>query len=255
MSYFGTKNFIHEAQKGNVSGTSVIQIIGKSDSVGTTLRTLYSETDTADLDTDALFDTPAKIKVASTDNVADIAAGTGALTVRVSGVDSADALATEDFTMNGTTETAESTATFKAIHKIQVLTAGSGQKNVGIIWVGTTGATFTTGVPTVKLGAIEVGTNRSAIGHYLVPTGKKLYITHIDYQLGDSTKTMNVQLETYDGSLLFELYDVHTATSFHSVDHSELEFCPAGTLLRLNANVNTGTAKITVSIGALLVDD
>ncbi len=255
MSYFGTKDFVHEVQKGNVSGTAVVQILGHSDAVGTNLRTLYTAHDTADLDTDTLFDTPAKIKVASTDNVADIAAGAGALTVRVSGVNSAGALTTEDFTMNGTTETAESTATFKSVHKVAVLTAGSSKTNAGIIWVGTTGATFTSGVPDVKLNAMAIGTSVSTTAHYLVPTGKKLYVSHIDYQLGDTTKTMNVVLETYDGSILTNLYEVHTSSSFHSIDHSELDVCPAGTLMRITANVDATTAKIIVSIAALLVDD
>jgi hypothetical protein len=253
MSYFGTKDFIHEVAAGNVTGSTTVRIAGHSDSVGTNLRTLYHETNTADLDTDAQYDTPSTIKVASTADADNGGTATGALTVRVHGVNSSDALATEDFTLNGQTESAASTTSFKAVHKVEVLTVGSGGSNAGVIWVGTSGATFSSGVPDVKLGAIETGTNLSAICHYLVPTGKKLYIQHIDYQLGDTSKAMNAQLVTYNGTLIQEIYDLHTTKEFHSIDHTELGPIAAGTLIRINCNVDSTTAKINISMGCILV--
>jgi len=77
------------------------------------------------------------VNVASTD-AADAAAGTGAQTVRVHGLNSSGAYATEDVSMNGTSNVS-TVATFLVVFRLEVLTVGSGATNAGAI--SATGAT------------------------------------------------------------------------------------------------------------------
>lgn len=253
MSYFGSKLYDVEVRRGNVPGIASRAIIGHSDTVGTNLRTLYSETNTADLDTDALYDTPATIKVASTSANDTNTAGTGARTVRVHGVNSSGAEITEDFTLAGQTETAASAATFKAVHKVETLTVGSTGNNEGVVWVGS--GTFTGGVPATKYGAVEIGTNLSAICHFLVPAAKTFYFHDAIINLSDTTKVMNAQFVAYNGTLITEIFDLHSRATSVNFDAEHYPGIPADTLIRVNANVDTGAAKSTIRLGGYLVDD
>ncbi len=68
----------------------------------------------------------------------DTAAGTGARTVRVHGLNASGAYATDDVSMNGTSNVGTS-FTFLVVYRIEVLTVGSGGTNAGAI--SATGAT------------------------------------------------------------------------------------------------------------------
>ena len=79
----------------------------------------------------AANNTAETINVASTD-ANDTAAGTGARTVRIHGLNSSGAYATEDISMNGTTSVGSS-GTFLVVFRIEVLTVGSGVTNAGAL--------------------------------------------------------------------------------------------------------------------------
>lgn len=85
-------------------------------------------------------ETSAAIVYVISGDAADAAAGTGARTVRVYGIDGDGDPNYEDFTLNGTTQVA-GTTTWKRIIGAKVLTAGSGGVNAGAIQVSNTGQT------------------------------------------------------------------------------------------------------------------
>lgn len=92
----------------------------------------------------------------------DTAAGTGARTLRLFGLDANYVQITEDVTLNGVTPVT-TTQTFWRMHRAQVLTAGSGGFNAGTITV--RHSTTTANVFCV----VPIGYSRSQMGGYTVP--------------------------------------------------------------------------------------
>jgi len=105
----------------------------------------------------------------------DTSAGTGARTVRIFWVNSTGTTnGTEDVTLNGTTGVNLVTTTICHIEKIEVLTAGSGLVNAGIISL-YTGVNKTGTV----VGSIAAGDNATFWAHHYVITGKTCNVTGI----------------------------------------------------------------------------
>lgn len=116
---------------------------------------------------------PVTMKVSSSD-ANDTAAGTGARTVLIRGINNNGEEVTETVTLNGQTAV-NTTKTYTFIQQVTVLTAGSGKANAGTIYVGT--GTVTAGVPAVPYNAISIGDNNSLTGAWTCPTGYTGYIT------------------------------------------------------------------------------
>ena len=103
----------------------------------------------------------------------DAAAGTGARTVRIYYMNATGATAgTEDVTLNGITAVNLVTTTKCFIERMEVLTAGSGSVNAGIITLKTGAAGAGTTV-----GTIAAGDNVTFWAHHYVVTGKVCNIT------------------------------------------------------------------------------
>jgi len=103
----------------------------------------------------------------------DTAAGTGARTVLFTGINGDGGERTETLTLNGQTAVT-TTYTYTEVQSMTVISAGSGEKNAGQIYLGT--GTVTSGVPANVYGHIAVGENQSLMGHITVPLGYKGYI-------------------------------------------------------------------------------
>lgn len=98
--------------------------------------------------------------------------GTGAFTVKVSGLDTNWAEISETKTMNGRTKVV-TTALFLRVNSVEVLTAGTGETNAGTIYVYDTSQAITNGVPdsmtTKVFGVINIGESKSLMGMYSFP--------------------------------------------------------------------------------------
>lgn len=97
-------------------------------------------------------------------NAADAAAGTGARTIRVEGLDSNYREQAETVTLNGTSAVALANS-YLRINAVRVSSVGSGGSNVGTITIRLTGA----GTNIVQIAA---GYNQLHHGVYTVPAGK-----------------------------------------------------------------------------------
>ena len=238
--------------KGRITGTEAAPIVAHSDTVGTNLRHLYPEHNTADTAHEALFDTPATVKVSSSSDADNGGTATGALTVAIVGVNSAGAATVEIVTLDGQTA-ATTTATFKAIHSAIVITAGSGKTNAGVIWVGN--GTVTSGVPATKYMAMEIGTSSSRGFVYLVPTGKTLFIEDLNINVSDTARDLTLQLITYTGSVRYEALILNTTgNSEVRVPLTTYPGITAGTLVYMNAKLDQGTAVVTAIVNAKLTN-
>lgn len=152
--------------------------------------------------------TPETVDVFS-DDANDTAAGTGARTVRISGLksDASTSYETEDLTLNGTSAVTSSD-TWWRVNRVVILTAGSGGANAGTITVRstTTTANVFAGVP--------AGANQSQIGAFTVPAGQTMILKRIRVALtrttgaaGSATVSLRARPPggVYRGIRIFEL--------------------------------------------------
>ena len=93
-------------------------------------------------------------------------AGTGALTVRVIGLNASFNEISQDVTLNGQTGVAIPTSLIR-VYRAYVLTVGTGGVNAGDIWIGT--GDITTGVPAVKHAGILTGQGQTLMAVYTIP--------------------------------------------------------------------------------------
>lgn len=116
----------------------------------------------------------------SSSSANDAAAGTGARTVRIYGLDFNGNPLTEDVTLNGQSKVT-STNKFWRVFGAKTLTAGSGRVNAGdIYFVKTgTGGAHTGGIPTLTSGVLKmlIGENSASSGMYTAPRGKTYQLT------------------------------------------------------------------------------
>lgn len=110
------------------------------------------------------------------DSVDDAAAGTGARTIRITGLDSDYNVVTADVILNGTTPVA-TIQTFRRAHTAQVLTAGSAGVNAGTL---TFRHTTTTANVFLMMSPGRNQTNNSA---YTVPAGKTAFMRRLTSQI------------------------------------------------------------------------
>jgi hypothetical protein len=157
-----------QVSRGQIQGHSAFCQFGINGAVGQTLETVWVGGGTYS------FPTSATTTTISSSSGDDTAAGTGAQTVRVEGVDATYALVSETASMNGQTGVTLANE-YLRVNRITVLTAGSGGTSGGSIYVGT--GTVSTGVPAVILNRTGASSNESESAFYTVPDGYSAYIT------------------------------------------------------------------------------
>ena len=167
------RNFYTEVNRGNVKNMSVVHKFGKNFAVDTTLEPLTSS---------GFYRTPTtltSLEIVS-DSANDTAAGTGARTVIVEGINDVNGSWTSDtetITMNGTTPVALSKQ-WRRIYRMRVVTSGtygsqSGSSHSSTITLRESGA----GDTWAQIDSIgTLGLGQSLIGAYTIPAGKKAWI-------------------------------------------------------------------------------
>lgn len=156
------------------SGNNIV-VWGRNATVGTALEELYQYDQPLDWYA-ILTSSGSKLDVTSS-SISDAAAGTGARTIRITGLDASYKFQSEDLTMNGQT-IVQSVKTWTDVFGADVLTHGTGKSNAGDIHIVKTGTggTYTTGVPgtlTSAICKILTGWNTSVNGHWTNPATAK----------------------------------------------------------------------------------
>jgi hypothetical protein len=105
-------------------------------------------------------------------DAADAAAGTGARTVEIQGLDNAYLEISETVTLAGLSSV-ETTNSYLRVHRMIVRTAGSGEANAGII-------TATASTAATVQGQIDAGENQTLQVLYTVPANKTLLLTEVE---------------------------------------------------------------------------
>jgi hypothetical protein len=120
----------------------------------------------------------------------DTAAGTGARTVVVQGLDANYNEVTETVTLNGQTAVTM-TASLLRVNYAYVRTAGSSNSAEGDIYIGT--GTVTAGVPATAYDIIKLDYNNTTTGSYTIPAGYTGYVSQGLFSTGQAGGSNPVQ--------------------------------------------------------------
>lgn len=174
---FKDRHYLLEVNRGNVPGHSIVHKFGSNDSVGTSYVPITSA---------GVYQTPTGLVsleiVSSSAN--DAAAGSGARTVTITGINDTNGSWTEDtetVTMNGTSAVAL-TKQWRRVYRLRVATSGtygsaSGSSHNSTITLRVAGAGATWGT-IVSDGGFGFGS--SEIAGFTIPKGKRGIILHKD---------------------------------------------------------------------------
>lgn len=240
MGLFSDLSYITKYSTNEAVGTSWTDVWSNSAGSLTHLTTAYTVT-------------------ATSSSANDTAAGSGAQTIRVEGLDENWTVATEDITMNGVSASSATTTTFIRVYRAYVLTTGTyGGRNAGTIDIKeTNGSTIQAQIPLIS----TLGAGQTLMSQYTVPALKTGYVVgmHVDVA---SSKTVNVSVE-----FRLNADDVTTpyspwrkALHIQGVSGSTsllppLPFIfPQKTDIRVLAKTDTGTAEIAFNYQLILAD-
>lgn len=176
----------------------------------------------------------------SSNNAADAAAGAGARTVRVQGLNNQWESVSEVVTLNGVTGV-NLVNQYRRINSLKVVSVGAGAaaSNTGIIYVGT--GVITAGKPAVVHGIIEAATAISRSGIYTVPKGYVLHFTKLN--VGTHTSAGRVALRYRPEGQPYTIAGEWHALTPVTLDIRECPALVAGTDVEFTCISTTATAR------------
>ena len=172
-----------QVSQGLIAGTKTVFKFGFNAALGTTEETVWAGS------TLYAYPPSASTMTVSSSSTLDTAAGTGARTVTISGLDASYNEQSETITLNG--QTAVNTAgTYIRVNRGFVVTAGSTATAQGNIYIGT--GTVTTGVPANIYALIGLGDNQTLMALWTVPAGYTAYLESAYINAGDTSATQYI---------------------------------------------------------------
>lgn len=233
---------------------------GKNNSVGNaSLETVWSGADLGGVSKYVFAQAAETLRIKAGGNAADTAAGLGAQSIRIIGLDQDWNEAIEIVATAGASASVATTTTFIAVNKVQVVDVGTyGVANTGTIVVENT----STGT---ELAYVPAGVGNTQQAIFSVPAGKTAYVTKIKVSVGLSdsadivlyhidkaddvtgptfgAKHYEWGLEDFSGSRDF---DLDTYLKFDEKNHIYME---------AQRITGSGTAQVSVDFEMYLVDN
>jgi hypothetical protein len=157
-----------QVARGQISWHRSVTVFGYNSDVDTSIETVWPHGGILAFPSVAL-----QLSVSSS-SASDTAAGTGARTVYLEGLDANHNTITEIVTLNGQTAVT-TTKSYLHVNDCYVLTTGSGESAAGTIYFGT--GTVTAGVPATVYDVIQFDYNSRVTGSYTVPAGYTAYVS------------------------------------------------------------------------------
>jgi len=238
-----TEPFELQVKRGQIGWHEAIFKFGFNPDVDHSLETVWAEGGLY-----SYIETATVLKVSSS-STNDTAAGTGARTVTLSGLDADYAEISETVTLNGQTPV-NTTNTYIRINRMVVNTAGSGEQNAGVIYAGT--GTVTTGVPANKYATIAAGDNQSLVALWTVPADHTAYLLQKDITAAtaQNNKYATVHLAARPFGEVFQTKDKHVIDNgvLHQVYSIPLKF-EEKTDIEVRCIGDSAAADIAVSAG------
>lgn len=182
--YGKDEEFSLQVARGLIPGHSAITVFGYNPDVDTSEESVWPNGGTVPHPTAASV-----LKVSSTDAADASPSGTGARTVRITGLNGSFNEVSETIVLNG--QTAVNTVnSYLYVNGLTVTSVGSGGANAGDINVGT--GTVTAGVPAVLYDMIAIGYNNRTTGHYCVPAGCTAFLVHGLFTAGQASGSTSI---------------------------------------------------------------
>lgn len=254
MTYFGSTEWFQRVADGLVSGYSLVHKFGASTAVSTSyvpltaLATIWQPT------------AATTVRIKAGGNANDTAAGTGARSVTVEGLDSSFARATETIATNGASASSSTSTSFIRIDKAYVETAGAYKGvNAGTITIEiTAGGTDVISIPS--------GESHSTFGFYAIPINYKAWLLTFSVT-SDTTKITDVRVRTLGNTndTTVPVCPTHTisnvrgiAQAFSRRSETPRLITPTNRLAPMDfyieAKVNSGTSTASCYFELLLKD-
>lgn len=177
-----------QLSRGHIENHTSVFRFGWANAIGTTPQTITAATATG-----VAYAYPAAaatLKVSSS-SANDTAAGTGARTLLLAGLDANYAAISEVITLNGQTQVT-TTNSYLRVTYTELLTTGSGNAQAGSIYVGSGSATA--GVPTTIYWQAEPVYNNWSFAGFTVPAGYTAYISSYTITSQSTTANVNVSM-------------------------------------------------------------
>jgi len=244
----------HLAEKVDISEKRVVNVdyihkFGRNPNVGGAPETIWMQGGVY-----SYLTSPSTVYVTS-DDAADAAAGTGARTVTVQGLDGDYNNVQETLTVGGSVGTVEFLRVFRAF----VVESGSVGTNVGDVRV-TTGAGGS-GTVLADIGTIGVGTTfglgQTQLALYTIPAHCTGYLTTWNVGIGgyNSSATVSLYTRLFDtGYLSFRTRDIMDVPGgYHTRNYDIPLRIPARTDIEIRAIASTGTT-VSASFDLVLVE-
>ena len=178
-----TEPFELQVSRGQIAWHQAVVVFGYNPDIDTSIETVWPGGGILAFPATAL-----QMKVSSA-SANDTAAGTGARTVYIGGLDANHNTVSETVTLNGQTEVL-TTNSYLHINQAYVASAGSSDSAAGNIYIGT--GTVTAGVPATVYDIIALDYNSRITGSYTVPTGYTAYLTQGLFSAGQASGSTSV---------------------------------------------------------------
>jgi hypothetical protein len=185
QSYYGkNEEFSLQVARGLIPGHSVVTVFGYNPDIDTSEESVWPDGGTVPHPTAASV-----LKVSSSDAADASPSGTGARTVRITGLNANYFEVSETVVLNG--QTAVNTVnSYLYVNGLTVTSVGSGGANAGNINVGT--GNVTSGVPAVLYDIIAIGYNNRTTGHYCVPAGYTGFLVQGLFTAGQASGSTSI---------------------------------------------------------------
>jgi hypothetical protein len=167
-----------QVARNQIMGHKSLFKFGINGDVGTSVETVWAQGGTY------VYPASATVMKISSSSADDAAAGTGARTISIAGLDANYNEISETVTLNGQTEV-NTVNSYLRITRMFVVTAGSGATAAGTIYAGV--GTVTSGVPATVYGMITLTANQTQMALWTVPAGYTLYLMGNFFSSANST--------------------------------------------------------------------
>jgi len=236
---------------GALQGVRSINKFGTNPDVGATYEPVWEHGGTW-----SRLTAPTFLEVASED-AADTLLGVGARTILVEGLDESGLEVSESFNLNGQTPVL-GTQLFSFVNRAYVTAAGSSLTNVGEIAIADDSAVWTTGHPTVMStvqASLVIGHGQTQQTIYKVPSDKTAFITN-GYISADSSKIVTYRfLGISAGNVLTISFEATVTSGSFAKEFNPYMRAASGSIIYVDAKVNTGTAQVSAGLDIILVEN
>jgi hypothetical protein len=226
--------------RGLVEGMQPIYKFGKSTTVGATaFSTIWH--------VGGLYETPTTATVATivSDSANDTAAGTGARTVQIEGLDEDFNFQSEVVTLNGTSSV-NSTLSFIRLNRMFVLTTGSLNDHDGQI---------VCTVDSKTVCRIDDGDNQSQVAHYTLPANKTGYLDQLSFGVGSGKEVELRIVVRQPGGVYRAVSNFFLYQSTETITLNIPVSIPEKSDIQIQAKAAAGTVAVNAIFSILLVDN